>query len=196
MNLVFDIDGTLTEPHQSVAWDIRPLTRIHDVFLCSGARYEQIVEQVPEAREMRVFSCMGNEYHHAGVVKHCQHHRFKADLLAVLWRAGGIIEYRPSMLNVRVDPDLNWRRTFCANINSRFGDYDCMVGGTRSVDVVPRGRGKEQIANEIGSFVYFGDRIFPGGNDWELAQRASTFHNVSGPQETREILAREYACPI
>ena len=196
MSLVFDIDGTLTEPRQPLAWDIRPLTKIHSVYLCTGSAYAQVVQQIPQAREMRVFACMGNEYLVSGVVKQCQHHRFVSGLLACLWRAGELIEYRPSMLNVRIGPDLERRRALCNEINDRFKEYECMIGGSRSVDVVPRGRGKEQIATEIGSFVYFGDRIFPGGNDWALAKRASAFYNVSGPQETRDILAREYACPI
>jgi hypothetical protein len=196
VNLVFDIDGTLTEPRQPLAWDIRPLSLIHNVYLCTGASYAQVVRQIPQADGMMVFTCMGNEYLENGIVRQCQHHRFTTSLLSALWHVSELIEYRPSMLNVRVGPDLERRRALCNEINARFKEYECMIGGSRSVDVVPRGRGKEQIAAEIGSFVYFGDRIFPGGNDWALAKRASAYHNVSGPQETRDILAREYACPI
>ena len=53
---------------------------------------------------------------------------------------------------------------------------DIAVGGSISMDITPKGCGKGQIARHLRQtypdeeIVFFGDKTFKGGNDYELAQ--------------------------
>jgi hypothetical protein len=41
--------------------------------------------------------------------------------------------------------------------------------------------------------VFFGDKIYPGGNDYTIAQHATKYYNVSTWEETFELLKKEYS---
>ena len=58
-----------------------------------------------------------------------------------------------------------------------FPQYELTLGGNISLDIVRRGFGKEQTADDLRArypaahICFFGDRTFPGGNDYALANR-------------------------
>ena len=94
------------------------------------------------------------------------------------------------------------RKTIQRALLDRFPEWEVAVGGSISMDITPVGRGKSQIATYLRKhypsveIVFFGDKTFPGGNDYELAQSLSKMNNtrivqVSGPEEVLEILHNE-----
>lgn len=65
------------------------------------------------------------------------------------------------------------RATIVKNFNDRFKDIDISVGGQISMDVLPIGRDKGQILDDINEpFTFFGDHLFPGGNDFPILREA------------------------
>lgn len=81
-----------------------------------------------------------------------------------------------------------------------FPEYVFSIGGNISVDIVPQGRDKSQVATKLREkyptqkIVFIGDRIEPNGNDYPLAEALKKSGNseiisVRGPQETLEFLS-------
>lgn len=67
-----------------------------------------------------------------------------------------------------------------AELKRAFPDLDIAVGGSISMDITPKGCGKGQVAHHLRAthpgeeIVFFGDKTFKGGNDYELAQELAT----------------------
>ena len=81
----------------------------------------------------------------------------------------------------------------------KYPQLEVTVGGSISIDITPQGHGKGQIAIQLRKeypeeeIVFFGDRTFPGGNDYELASELMKMENtrvvqVDGPQSVLEFL--------
>ncbi len=131
-------------------------------------------------------------------------------------RYGHHLEFRTGMINVSVpgrnatwqerldyhhwDLVVGERRSLINSLLSNFSDYDATAGGEISIDVTPRGWNKSKALSTLrhshprASFVFFGDRVEKGGNDWPLACALETdsTHNVTykvnGFKETQEVL--------
>jgi phosphomannomutase len=81
------------------------------------------------------------------------------------------------------------RARLCQEISRHFPDYEASAGGEISIDISPAGWNKSRVlvpiherhGNEAITFV--GDGIYPGGNDWPLAQALQTNsqHHVIEP---------------
>lgn len=81
----------------------------------------------------------------------------------------------------------------------KYPAYDFSLGGAVSIDIVKKGCGKGQIAKELRQIsaeekiVFFGDRTFAGGNDYELACALKMYSNtkvvqVNTPQGVLDYL--------
>jgi phosphomannomutase len=74
------------------------------------------------------------------------------------------------------------------------------IGGQISIDVFPQGWNKTYCLEHIdpkqhSTIYFFGDRIFPGGNDYEIAQHPRVkSHSVSSPEETIRIVKGLLEC--
>lgn len=128
------------------------------------------------------------------------------------------IEQRPGMINFSVlgrdcpyaerekyaawDKENHERLTIRSELKKEFPDLEIAIGGSISIDITPAGNGKGQIADHLRrtypdeEIVFFGDRTFEGGNDYELAQALLKFKNtrivqVSGPAEVLDRLEKE-----
>lgn len=72
------------------------------------------------------------------------------------------------------------RTTIQKKLLEEFPDLDIAVGGSISMDLTPKGCGKGQISRHLREtypdeeIVFFGDKTFKGGNDYELAQELAT----------------------
>lgn len=84
-------------------------------------------------------------------------------------------------------------------LSEKYLAYDFSLGGAVSIDIVKKGCGKGQIAKELREIspneeiVFFGDRTFDGGNDYELACALREYKNtkvvqVDTPQDVLEYL--------
>lgn len=136
-------------------------------------------------------------------------------------RKGEHIEYRPGMINFSTvgrladykerDAYNNWdsqfmeRASICAELRGKYKNLDISVGGQISIDINPRGNNKSQATKWIREntleldveFIFFGDKCHKGGNDYDIVEdivrnKDGVFYNVSGPEETFEILSSKY----
>lgn len=91
------------------------------------------------------------------------------------------------------------REEIAEKLRSEFPDYEISVGGSISMDITPKGYGKGQIARHLrkqypdDEIIFFGDKTFKGGNDYELAYELSLMDNtkviqVDGYMEVLEKL--------
>ncbi|HHZ96655.1 MAG TPA: HAD-IIB family hydrolase [Flavobacteriales bacterium] len=79
-------------------------------------------------------------------------------------------------------------------------ELEVAIGGNISVDIYPAGSNKGQVVEKLQeshgkdvAMIFVGDRNFPGGNDWPLAQRLEEIDNcewfqVLSFEETRALI--------
>lgn len=91
------------------------------------------------------------------------------------------------------------RQKLADELKEMFPQYDISIGGSISMDITPKGFGKEQIATHLRNrypvekIIFFGDRTFEGGNDYELAHALHQLDNtqvvqVASPEEVLMFL--------
>lgn len=196
----------------------------HKVYLVSGSDYKKLQEQLPEkilkACQV-VFSCSGNETYICGEMIANNVWQPPQELLDSLqalvetskapFKAGQHIEIRNGMVNfstigrnctqeqrlnyVEWEKVSNERRKLIDTVLAPvFKELDFHTGGQISIDISPKGTGKEQVLKDIqGPVHFFGDRISEGGNDRNIAIASlnvpgSTVSHVEGWEQTRDIL--------
>jgi len=120
--------------------------------------------------------------------------RYIADLDIPIKR-GTFIEYRSGMLNVspigrncsqeerdeyeRYDKETKIREKFVKALQEQFADLNLKysIGGQISFDVFPQGWDKTyclRFLDEFPNVYFFGDKTFPGGNDFEIYSHERT----------------------
>ena len=92
------------------------------------------------------------------------------------------------------------RKTISSYLNSRYRDtIESSIGGDISIDICNLGSDKRQVAEylsdlDFSNVTFIGDRICPGGNDYELAKLveecAGKSINVDSWEETKNILSK------
>lgn len=86
------------------------------------------------------------------------------------------------------------RETMCKTLREEFGDKLCFsIGGQISFDVFPHGWNKtyclQFIAGKYDKILFFGDKIIPGGNDYEIGiDPRVTSHSVCSWHDTYKLL--------
>lgn len=130
-------------------------------------------------------------------------------------KRGTFLELRTGMLNVcpigrscsqeerddfeELDKELSIRKKLVSLVNEKAKIYgldkriQMSIGGQISIDVFPTGWNKTYCLNLLESgykeIHFFGDRIFPGGNDYEIANDKRVIaHSVSCPSDTKNII--------
>lgn len=166
----------------------------------------------------RVYSCSGNECRQAGKLCYANTWSMPASLELLLqgWLAassfasktGVHIEPRSGSVNFSVvgrnatDQDrkayIAWdaanreRESIAHHINSVYDNITAVIGGETGIDIYPTGWDKSQILADFDqraqTLHFFGDSIYAGGNDHEIAKRLTNVHAVSGWQHTWQIL--------
>jgi phosphomannomutase len=198
----------------------------HKVYLVSGSDYKKLKEQLPDSILLAcqvVFSCSGNETYIGGEMISNNMWQPPQELLDSLqalvetskapFKAGGHIEVRNGMVNFSTvgrncthEQRLNyveWEKTSSERkklidsvLAPVFKDLQFNTGGQISIDIHPKGTGKEQVLKErSGPVSFFGDRICEGGNDRNIAIASlnipgSSVFYVESWQQTRDILRR------
>lgn len=77
-------------------------------------------------------------------------------------------------------------------------DFEVRQGGLTSIDITKKGIDKGYAIKKLMEFlnapkkdvIFFGDAIFPGGNDYSAKKAGVECVKVSGPEETRKIVDR------
>eukprot|EP00388_Colpodella_angusta_P012303 GDKJ01031226.1.p1 GENE.GDKJ01031226.1~~GDKJ01031226.1.p1 ORF type:complete len:247 (-),score=50.95 GDKJ01031226.1:218-958(-) len=127
-------------------------------------------------------------------------------------KRGTFIEYRTGMLNLspigracsyeerlefyELDKKEGIRSKFVAALQENFGERFKLrfsIGGQISVDCFPEGWDKtyclKYIEKEFDEIHFFGDKTFPGGNDFEIfADKRTIGHTVVDPADTTRQL--------
>ena len=206
-----------------------PWQSTHRCFIATGSDYPKVQEQLPArviAAFTGIYCAMGNLLKSHG--KTVYQHSFQADpaLFEKLefYRQNtrypgalfpNYIEKRIGMVNFSVlgrncpytarehyqswDKTSHEREHIKEELSALFPQYNFAIGGSISLDIVPKGKGKEQIARHLRQtypgekIVFFGDKTFPGGNDYELADALRQLPDteivqVSAPREVLDYL--------
>jgi phosphomannomutase len=93
---------------------------------------------------------------------------------------------------VQYDTAINERKNLAELINMQFPRLEATVAGETGIDIYLVGKDKSQIADIVSPFVFFGDKIEIGGNDYSIALRAKKFYKVDSWEDTFSILQKEY----
>ncbi|MDR2457048.1 MAG: HAD-IIB family hydrolase [Clostridiales Family XIII bacterium] len=202
-------------------------------YIVSGSDYKKILEQLSESvlhGAAGIYASMGNEFFVRGNLIYKNDFSPEESLLEKLeyYRSStnypfefypNYIEKRCCMINFSIlgrncphkarakynawDNKNREREKIVQELSKIYPHYDISIGGKISIDIVPRGFGKEQVADQLRNtyktekIVFFGDRIGEGGNDYALAQRLSILGNteiiaVDGPDDVIKILKERY----
>ncbi|MBP6858404.1 MAG: HAD-IIB family hydrolase [Candidatus Pacebacteria bacterium] len=95
------------------------------------------------------------------------------------------------------DPDRTKRNAIADFLISRIPEFDIRLGGTTSIDITKRGVNKgygirkleEYLKIPLESMVFVGDALFRGGNDYPAKATGIDCIQVSGPEETKKLIA-------
>tara|TARA_B100001057_G_scaffold123086_1_gene121941 strand:+ start:1490 stop:2191 length:702 start_codon:yes stop_codon:yes gene_type:complete len=197
-----------------------------NVYLVTGSDRAKTVEQIGQDLVDRCtmsFQCAGNSVWQNGVevsstklnvppeMIHFLEEKVAATSYPDLY--GNHIEIRPGLINFSIvgrnavgnqrDDYYTWdqkhkeREQIAEEFNNRFIGFEAEVGGNTSLDIHLKGRNKAQVYDVIGApLVFFGDRIFPGGNDYPLHCRMigpqDKSHPVTSASETWNLLKEYY----
>lgn len=206
-----------------------PWLKTNLAYIAAGSNYEKLTEQLPPdivSSFSGIFSSMGNVYHQKGQEVYKNEIKLDKEMLKSLERFrksttydgklySNYMELRPGMLNFSIlgrncpfserekyhewDNIHHEREKIAKYMNDNFKDYDFSLGGKISIDIVPRGFGKEQIAHVIrknhpnDKIIFIGDRVVEGGNDYTLAQALRAMENteviaVENPEDVLKYL--------
>ena len=199
------------------------------VWLISGSDKDKTIEQVGEdiwTSVERAYQSSGNQLWVKGELKY--QYEFKTEdylkeLLEMFLdkseyphRYGNHIEERPGALNFSVvgrdctqeqrehyakwDDKHQERKDFAWEIKERYPWLDAVVGGEISIDIYEKFKDKGQIVKDIrGKFEFFGDRLYPGGNDFAIQQeiiiqkrKGCKTHPVKTWRDTEKLLHSIY----
>ncbi|MDR1375222.1 MAG: HAD-IIB family hydrolase [Holosporaceae bacterium] len=198
-------------------------------YIVSGSDYKKIQEQIPSkiiSQISGIFASLGNEFYSQGKLVHQNNFEPEKSLLKKLenYRCttaypfklfSNYIEIRVGMVNFSVlgrdcspedrerynlwDKQNGERERIAFDLAKNYPSYDISIGGNISIDIVPHGFGKDQVATRLRKnhpeekIIFLGDRVMAGGNDYAIAQRLLTLGNaeifaVDGPEATIAIL--------
>lgn len=124
-------------------------------------------------------------------------------------KAGHHIEFRNGMINFSIvgrkctydqrqlyklwDEEYSERKKLADTLRSRFDNIDVNIGGETGLDIFRKGGGKSQSISKIRTdsddiLHYFGDQIFPGGNDFDAAVLCENYIQVHDWADTYDTL--------
>jgi phosphomannomutase len=228
-NYLFDVDGTLTPPRESINPEFKKLfahwvgvqrSNGHKVFFVTGSDRDKTVEQVGLPLWRFVdgsYQCSGNQLYSRGKLIKQSNWMMSAelhyDIIELLeksrWygKADKNIEERVGMVNISTvgrsatnllrkeyfdwDNRNHERVKIKDELSAKYEDLEFSIGGEISIDIYPKGRDKSQVLSDMqGDCMFFGDRCDIGGNDYKIAVMCKHYFNVSGWEETHEILAK------
>jgi phosphomannomutase len=128
------------------------------------------------------------------------------------YKTGTFIEWRGSQINfsvigrncsleqrqdyVKWDKKSNERKKIVERLKEEFEGWGLgfNLGGQISIDITRKEWDKSYAFNFIDEdpkdCIFFGDKITPGGNDFEIAMKCGKYHDVSNPEDTLILLSQ------
>ena len=100
------------------------------------------------------------------------------------------------------DPDFAKRKVIQADLQQRLPGLSINMGGATSIDITREGVDKayglrklsEKSGIALDAFLFMGDAIFPGGNDYPAKTMGLDTVRVRDPQETASVIEGIVAC--
>lgn len=108
----------------------------------------------------------------------------------------GCGQQAPLAIKASWDPDQEKRRKIVAELQKEIPEFEITIGGATSIDITHKGVNKAYAIRKIeemfsvskDDIVFLGDALYEGGNDTRALETGVECIQVSGPQETEEIL--------
>lgn len=176
-------------------------------YIVTGSDIKKINEQIPEdimKKVTGIFASMGNEFYVNGerisknefipedsLIKKLEDYVKNTRYPYTLYP--NHIEKRCGMVNFCVigrecplearfkyqawDKENEERKSIATELSKLYPQYKFEIGGAISIDIVPNGFGKVQVADKLREMyptkkiIFFGDKTEKGGNDYEVARR-------------------------
>lgn len=220
----FDLDNTLVESTHQLDNEMTDLLLrllgLSAVAIVSGAPSDRfmwqlrpLLDQVPEPRDrlllfpnnvtegadlspeqvVEIEQAITYTLHELGIPATCFGPKFLNRGGQVVF--SGLGEYAPYSYKVIWDPDFTKRRRIQAFLAPLLPEYDVTVGGTTSIDITPKGRGKALLAEKLGEngflpeqIVYVADALWEGGNDCVVVGTGVECVPVGGPEDTKWLI--------
>ncbi len=96
------------------------------------------------------------------------------------------------------DPDQRKRQKIKAAVEEKLPEVEVSIAGTTTLDILPKGFTKavgiDHLLKKIGitkeEVLFFGDAVFPGGNDYAVYEAGIKTIKVATPEETYKILEK------
>ena len=198
-------------------------TGMHTCYLCSGSDRQKTSEQLGTSltnKFIKAFHCSGNHIYQGKKEIYKSHWQLSSAEYSFIEQAleninypeptGNHIEKRIGSANISIvgrncnleqrkrfvlwDTKHNIRNTLATQFNLIFPKSQAVIGGETSIDIFKANCDKSQIKAHItGDIIYFGDKCFPGGNDYSISNISEKFYQIDhGWQQTYEILKNEY----
>lgn len=196
-------------------------TRMHTCYICTGSDRQKTIEQIGEDLTNQfalTFHCSGNliyknnieiyKNHWSLTKKELEFLQQVLDNSNYLEKVGNHIEERDGTANFSIvgrnatfeqrfryaewDKKTQERNTIADQFNSLFAESKAVVGGEISIDIFKIGHDKSQIKKYIeGETIYFGDKCYPGGNDYSISMLCDKFYQIdNGWEQTFSILKK------
>ena len=94
------------------------------------------------------------------------------------------------------DPDQKKRRKIKAELDARLPEVDSGIGGTTSLDILPKGFNKavglkhltERFGYQLEDLAFVADEVFPGGNNYSVFEAGVETIRVNNPKETALVI--------
>lgn len=197
-------------------------TRMHTCYICTGSDRQKTIEQIGEDLTNQftlAFHCSGNLIYKNSIEIYKNFWALTTAEMEFLQQAldntyykektGNHIEERLGTANfsivgrnasheqrqqyVKWDNETQARSIIAEQFNNLFEESQAVVGGEISIDIFKKGCDKSQIKKYIeGETIYFGDRCYPGGNDYSISMLCDKFYQIdNGWKQTFSIL-KEY----
>lgn len=216
---------------EEFAADFLPWLKKNRAFIATGSDFEKVREQMPDsliAAFAGIYCAMGNDLWEkgklvlhkdfipaAGLTERLENYRAETKYPGRLYP--NYIEKRTGMINFSVlgrdcpyrerelysdwDKKSGERLKIQKELSVLYPQYDFLLGGTISIDIIKKGNGKSQIAFDLRQkfppeeIIFFGDKTFPGGNDYELAYALKSMENtrtvqVNSPADVLDFLTK------
>jgi len=104
----------------------------------------------------------------------------------------------PLDIKQKWDPDFIKRNKIKALLEESIPEFTVRLGGTTSIDVTKHGidkaygieRLREHLGIELDEMLFFGDALFPGGNDYPVQQAGVASTQVANVDETKRVMEK------
>jgi phosphomannomutase len=196
-------------------------TRMHTCYICTGSDRQKTIEQLGEDLTNQftlAFHCSGNLIYKRNIEIYKTLWSLSQIEIEFLQQAldntvyhektGNHIEERIGTVNFSIvgrnatheqrQRYLKWdnkskaREVIADQFNLLFTESQAVIGGETSIDIFKTGCDKSQIKKYIeGETIYFGDRCYPGGNDYAISKLCDSFYQIdNGWKQTFSILEK------